>query len=177
MAILQQLTYLKLLKSASVRWPDNLRCDMRNTFVSFGLLAPLFLWSAVAWSADATGFTLTHPCGSPPFGAGETDMELHLTHFPKQRSGQELVIMMPSILGPSGVTDWADSVAKLCRTSGTISCSIAQRSRVRVLNYSARYVRTSGRFEVGLRDGTVIEGSFTAKERQQFGPLAPVYCE
>jgi len=149
---------------------------MRKPFPSCCLLAPLLLWSVVAWSADATGFTLTIPCGSPPFGPGETDMELHLTHFPKQKSGHELVIMMPSLLGPSGVTDWVDAVAKLCSTSGTISCSNAQRARVRVLNYSVRYARTSGRFEVGLRDGTVIEGSFTAKERQQFGPLAPVMC-
>jgi len=81
------------------------------------------------------------------------------------------------------VTSWPERChrlggrcGKLCSTSGTISCSNAQRARVRVLNYSVRYARTSGRFEVGLRDGTVIEGSFTAKERQQFGPLAPVMC-
>jgi hypothetical protein len=153
---------------------------MRKTFINCFLLAPVLLWSVVAWSADAAGFTLTRPCGSPPFGSGETDMELHLTRFPKQKSGQELVLMMPSRLGPSGVTDWVDAVGKLCSTSGTISCSNARRARVQVLNYSAHRAsspRTSGRFEVGLRDNSVIEGTFTAKEGHPVGPLAPVICE
>jgi hypothetical protein len=84
MAILQQLAPLRLLKSASILLPEHLCSGMRKPFPSCCLLAPLLLWSVVAWSADATGFTLTIPCGSPPFGPGETDMELHLTHFPKQ---------------------------------------------------------------------------------------------
>jgi hypothetical protein len=155
---------------------------MRKTLTCC-LLAPLLLWPVVAWSAEATGFTLTLPCGSPPFGSGTTDMRLHLTHFPKQKPGQELVIIMPSLLGPTGVTDWVDAVAKLCSTFGFISCSNTQRARVRVLNYSARYFfghvsrpRISGRFEVGLRDGTIIDGNFAAKERK-LKQSSPVICE
>jgi hypothetical protein len=157
--------------------------DMRKALLSYCLLVPLLLWPVVGWSADATGFTLTLPCGSPPFGGGTTDMRLHLTHFPKQKPGQELVIMIPSLLGPTGVTDWVDAVAKLCSTSGPISCSNAQRARVRVLNYSAHYFlghvsrpRISGRFEVGLGDGTIIEGTFTAKARK-LDQSSQVICE
>jgi hypothetical protein len=74
------------------------------------LSALLIFWPALEWSVNATGFTVTKPCRSPPFGAGAMDMHLHLVHFPKQKPGQELVLMMPSMLGPSGVTDWADVV-------------------------------------------------------------------
>jgi hypothetical protein len=156
---------------------------MRKTLVSCCLLAPLLLWPVVAWSADATGFTLTVPCGSASFGSGTTDMRLHLTRFPKQKPGQELVVMMPSLLGPTGVTAWVDAVAKLCITSDPVSCSNAQRARVRVLNYSARYFlghvsrsRISGRFEVGLGDGTIIEGTFGAKARK-LKQSSQVICE
>ena len=150
---------------------------MRNTFVSFCLLAPLLFWSLAVRGSDATGFTQTLPCGTPPFADGMTDMQLHLTHFPKQRARQELVVMMPSVLGPSGFTDWVDAVAKLCTASDLTSCSDAQSARVRVLNYSQRRRRISGRFEVKLRDGTIIEGTFTAEERYFDAPSSPVICE
>jgi hypothetical protein len=106
----------------------------------------------------------------------------HATAFnalPETNPGQELVVMMPSLLGPLGVTDWVDAVGKLCGTSGPISCLNAQRTRVRVLNYSARHLfrpRTSGRFEVGLEDGTIIEGTFSAKEHAP-GLLSQAICE
>jgi hypothetical protein len=85
--------------------------------------------------------------------------------------------MMPSVLGPSGFTDWVDAVAKLCTASDLTSCSDAQSARVRVLNYSQRRRRISGRFEVKLRDGTIIEGTFTAEERYFDAPSSPVICE
>lgn len=137
------------------------------------LLAILIFCSALAWSADATGFTITMPCGSPPFGAGETDMHLHLVHFPNQKPGQELILMMPSMLGPTGVTDWVDAIGKLCSTSKRNSCSNAQRARVRVLHYSAHKFlgkllspHISGEFEVRFSDGTNIAGTFAAKEHK-----------
>jgi hypothetical protein len=146
---------------------------MLRTFLSFCLLTSLVLWPVGAWSADATGFSVTLPCGSPPFGSGESDMHLYLTHFPKQRPGQELVVLMPSQVGPAGLTDWVDAVAKLCNISDPISCSDAKRARVRVLNYSGHHSlghisshHISGRFEVGFADGTTIEGTFAAKERE-----------
>jgi hypothetical protein len=92
------------------------------------------------------------------------DMRLHLVHFPKQKPGQELVLMMPSMLGPSGVTDWADAVGKLCSTSKRGDCSNAQGARVRVLNYSAHNFlgkvlspHISGEFEVRFSDGTELK--------------------
>jgi hypothetical protein len=134
-------------------------------------------WSALAWSVDASGFTLTKPCGTPPFASGDTDMALHLTHFPKQKAGQELVILMPSLLGPSGVKDWMRAEAKLCSTPDAASCTNAEKARVRVVSFSRRNYRTTGRFEISFGDGSTIEGSFTAKERLQSGPLEPVICE
>jgi len=134
----------------------------------------VILWSALAWSTDATGFTITVPCGTPPFGDGTTDMHLHLVHFPKQKARQELVLMMPSMLGETGFTDWVDAVGKLCSTSGGDDCSKAQSARVRVLSYSSHNLVghvfshvSRGQFEVEFRDGTKIEGRFTAKERRQ----------
>jgi len=165
-AILQQFGRASHLSKSSSRHPIKLGYVNR-----FCLLATLLLWSAVTWSADATGFTVTIPCGSPPFGSGKTDMHLHLIHFPKQRPGQELLLMMPSMLGPTGITDWVDAVGKLCSTSNRDACSNAQSARVRVLTYSAHHflghvfsLRISGRFEVGFSDGTSIEGTFAAKE-------------
>jgi len=139
------------------------------------LSAMLIFWSAFAWSADANGFTITIPCGTPPFGDGTTDMHLHLVHFPKQRPKQELVLMMPSRLGPAfGVTDWVDAVGKLCSTGEGGDCSNAQNARVRVLSYSSHYflgkvfnVHISGEFDVHFNDGTSNQGTFTAKERRQ----------
>ena len=79
--------------------------------------------------------------------------------------------MMPSMLGPTGITDWVNAVGKLCRTSNRDACSNAQSARVQVLTYSAHHFlghmfspRISGRFEVGFGDGTRIEGTFTAKQ-------------
>jgi len=81
--------------------------------------------------------------------------------------------MMPSMLGPTGVTDWVDAVGKLCSTSNPDACSNAQSARVQVLSYSAHHYlghafspRISGRFEVRFKDGTSIEGTFAAKERR-----------
>ena len=134
----------------------------------------LILWSALTWSVDATGFTITMPCGTPPFGDGTTDMHLHLVHFPKQKARQELVLMMPSMLGETGFTDWVDAVGKLCSKSKVDDCSNAQSAQVRVLSYSSHDLvghvfspRISGQFEVEFSDGTKIEGTFTAKERRQ----------
>jgi hypothetical protein len=147
------------------------------------LSAILIFWPALAWSADATGFTVTMPCGSPPFGAGATDMHLHLVHFPKQKPGQELILKMPSMLGPSGVTDWADAVGKLCSTSERNDCSNAQSARVRVLNYSAHNSlgkvlspHISGEFEVRFSDRMDIEGTFAAKEHKS-KQSSQVVCE
>lgn len=147
------------------------------------LSATLILWTALAWSADATGFTITMPCGAPPFGPGKTDMHLHLVHFPKQRPRQELVLMMPSMLGETGVADWVDAVGKLCSTSKGDDCSNAQSARVRVLSYSSHYFlghvfnpRISGEFEVRFSDGRRIEGTFAAKERR-LKQSSQVVCE
>jgi hypothetical protein len=124
------------------------------------------------WGADATGFTVTIPCGSGSFAPATADMHLHLVHFPKQRSGQELVLMMPSMLGPTGITDWMDAAGTLCSTLSRNACSNAQSARVRVLTYSAHHFlghafspHISGEFKVGFSDGTSIDGTFAAKER------------
>jgi hypothetical protein len=137
-------------------------------------------------NADASGFTLTDPCGRPPFRSGETDMHLHLTRFPKQKRGQELVLDMPSVLGSSGVTDWIKVQGELCGISNLSACSEAESARVQVLNYSARHYplirdwftspRISGNIEVSLKDGTVIEGSFSAKARRVKYSPRPI-CE
>src|SRR5271169_2904249 len=37
------------------------------------LSALLIFWSTLAWGADATGFTITKPCGLASFGPGVTD--------------------------------------------------------------------------------------------------------
>ncbi len=80
---------------------------------------------------------------------------------------------MPSQVGPAGLTDWVDAVAKVCSIPGPISCTDAQKARVRVLNYSEPHFlghffssHISGRFEVKFSDGTTIEGTFAAKERK-----------
>jgi len=153
-----------------VRKPTSDKLGYVNRFC---LLSALLLCSAVMWGADATGFTVTIPCGSGPFGSGTADMHLHLVHFPKQRSGQELVLMMPSMLGPTGITDWVDAVGKLCSTFNRNACSNAQSARVQVLTYSAHHFlghvsspHISGKFKVGFRDGTSIDGTFAAKERR-----------
>ena len=124
-----------------------------------------------AWSEKASGFTLTEACGAPPFGAG-LDMHLHLRRFPQQKAGQELVLDIPSLLGPSGVKDWMDVPAHLCTVRNPTTCSDAQSARVQVLNYSGRYypfIRNwltkptiSGNFEVNLKDGSSIKAPFTA---------------
>jgi hypothetical protein len=149
-----------------------------KTFVMFavGVLVPLFGTPVSARSADARGFTLTDTCGTPPFRSGQTDMHLHLTRFAKQKRGQELVLNMPSVLGPSGLTDWIEVRGELCGISNPSACSEAQSARVQVLNYSAGYrpfirdwfttPRISGNLEVRLKDGTAIEGSFSAKARK-----------
>jgi hypothetical protein len=147
------------------------------------VLAILIFWSALAWGADATGFAITMPCGSPPFGTGATDMHVHLIHFPKQTPGRELVLMMPSMLGPTGVTDWVNAVGKLCTPSRGGDCSNAQSARVRVLNYSTHNFlgkvlspHISGEFEVRFSDGTNIEGTFAAKE-QKSKQFSKAVCE
>lgn len=53
---------------------------------AFIAITALILWSTLAWSADSTGFTITTPCGSPPFGPGKSDMHMHLVHFPKVKA-------------------------------------------------------------------------------------------
>jgi hypothetical protein len=113
-------------------------------------------------------------------------MHLHLTRFPKHKPGQELVLDMPSLLGPSGVTDWIEVTGQLCGISDPRACSEVQDARVQVLKYSARYYplvrdwfttsHISGNFKVRLKDGTVIEGSFSAKARKVKYPQQPV-CE
>jgi hypothetical protein len=142
--------------------------------------------SLIARGAEATGFTLTEACGIPPFAPGVTDMHLHLRHFPEQKSGQELVLDMPSLLGPSGDTDWIDVPAHLCAISSTNSCSDARSARVQVLHYSGRYYpfirnwftkpRIFGNFEVNLKDGNSIKGSLNATAHKLKYPQQPI-CE
>ena len=137
------------------------------------LLAFFLLAEATAMAADATGFSIIQPCGSPPFGPGQTDMHLHLTRFPGQRRGQELILMMPSRL-PGAVTDLVDVPAKLCNTSSPDACKDAEDTRVQVLKSTVHYFfrlrisgwSFSGRFETKFRDGTVIAGTFSAKVRE-----------
>jgi hypothetical protein len=157
-------------------------------FVLFavGILLVLFGTPLSARNADASGFTLTDPCGRPPFRSGQTDMHLHLTRFPKRQRGQELVLNMPSVLGTSGFTDWIKVQGELCGISNPSACSEAESARVQVLNYSARYYpfirdwftspRISGNFEVSLKDRTVIEGPFSAKARKVKYSQQPI-CE
>jgi hypothetical protein len=110
-------------------------------------------------------------------------MQLHLTHFPKQKAGQELVLMMPSMLGPSGLRDWVDAVGALCAPSNGGDCANAKSARVRVLNYSAHKFLgkvfnpdISGEFDVRFSDGTKIEGTFTAK-KQKSRQFSQAVCE
>jgi hypothetical protein len=139
-----------------------------------------------ARDADASGFTMTDPCGKPPFRSGQTDMHLHLTRFPKRKRGQELVLDMPSVLGSSGIKDWTKVRGELCGNSNPSACSEAESARVQVSNYSGRYYpfirdwftspRISGNFEVSLKDHLVIEGSFSAKGRKVKYSPQPI-CE
>ena len=141
-----------------------------------GILFTLFVTPLKAYCAQAHGYTITDPCGRPPFGRGDTDMHLHLTRFPGRKSGQELVINMPSMSGPAGITDWTDATAELCSTSPQRKCSQAKSARVQVLKYSSRYYpiirgafttpHISGNFKVKLTDSFVVEGFFSAKERK-----------
>ena len=113
-------------------------------------------------------------------------MHLHLRHFPKQKSGQELVLDMPSLLAPAGVTDWVDVPAHLCTISSPSTCTDARSARVQVLHYSARHYpfirnwftkpRISGNFEVNLKDGNPIKGFFNATARKMKYPQQPI-CE
>lgn len=154
---------------------------------AIGVLLVVFASTPLtAWNAEASGFTLTEACGRPPFRSGLTDMHLHLRHFPKQKPRQELVLDMPSILGPSGVKDWIDVPAHICRISSPNTCSDARTARVQVLHYSAHWYpfirnwftkpRISGNFEVNLKDGNSIKGSFTSTERKMKYAQQPI-CE
>ena len=107
-----------------------------NTFKMriLGLLLAVVGTPSLAWSVDASGFVITDACGSPPFGAGVADMHLHLTRFPKQKQGEELVLNMPSRLGPSGITDWMEIAAQSC--SKKSGCTDAHSARVQVLDSS-----------------------------------------
>lgn len=135
----------------------------RAGIFAIGVLFASSCTPLTGWSADASGFTLTEACGVPPFRSGLTDMHLHLTHFPKQKPGQELVLDMPSLLGPSGVKDWMDVPAHLCTISEPSTCSDIRSARVQVLRYSPHYypfIRNwftkpsiSGSFEVNLKGG------------------------
>jgi hypothetical protein len=157
-------------------------------FVLFAIGTVLILPGTplTARNANASGFTLTDPCGKPPFRSGQTDMHLHLTRFPKQKRGQELVLDKPSVLGSSGVTDWIKVRGELCGISNPSACTEAESARVQVLNYSSRYYpifrdwftspHISGSFEVSLKDGTVIESSFSAKARKVKYSRQPI-CE
>ena len=141
---------------------------------------------ATAWSAEASGFTLTEACGVPPFRSGQTDMHLHLRHFPRQMPKQELVLDMPSLLGPSGVKNWIDVPAHLCTISSPNTCSDARSARVQVLHYSARRYpfirnwftkpRMSGNFEVNVEGGNPIKGSFSATAHKMKYLQQPI-CE
>src|SRR3954462_15034975 len=79
-----------------------------------------------ARSAEATGFTLTDACGTGNGGPGLADMHLHLRRFPNQKSGQELVLDMPSLLGPVGITDWMDVPGHFCTMSSPKTCTDAR---------------------------------------------------
>ena len=141
-----------------------------------GVLFTLFAMSSSAYCAEAHGYNITDPCGTPPFGRGDTDMHLHLTRFPAGKPGQELVINMSSMFGPAGITDWTDATAELCSISTQRKCSQAQSAKVQVLKYSSRYYpiirgafttpHMSGNFKVKLINGSKIEGSFSSKERK-----------
>jgi len=64
-------------------------------------------------------------------------MEIHLTQFPEQKTGEELVLTTLAGVGSSGVTDWVDEYGgKLCRKSSTQSCVKLPKARVQVLHYS-----------------------------------------
>ncbi len=136
-----------------------------------------------AWGADGSGFTITDPCSDG--GNVLKNQHLHLTRFPKRKPGQEQRLTTSSFLGPTGIRDWIDVPAQLC-TAASNSCSDAQTARIQIVDYSARYYplvrnwlampRVSGNFEVRLKDGTEIKGSFTATERRVKYPHEPI-CE
>ena len=141
-----------------------------------------------ARSAEATGFTLTDACGTGNGGPGLANMRLHLRRFPNQRAGQELVLDMPSLLGPVGITGWMDVPGHLCTTSSPQTCTDVRSARVQVLHYSAPYYpfafirnwftksRISGNFEVNLKVGNPIRGSFKATAHKMKYPKQPTFA-
>lgn len=145
---------------------------MRRIFV----LLTVLMWSAAGRCADAKGYIPNPGCSK--------FMKIHLTRFPKQRPGQELVLDSWFYVGPGAITDWLDETAKLCTKSGSKGCLNAQSARVQVLQNSEDHIlvrlhlrdpRLSGNFEVKFADGTEIRGSFTAKVLLRRGP--PIICE
>jgi len=70
----------------------------------------LLMWSVAGWSEDAKGYTRSDPCAN-----SLSTMEIHLTHFPRQKHGQELVLTTIKVAGLSGITEWMDDYkAELC---------------------------------------------------------------
>ena len=114
------------------------------------------------------------------------NQHLHLTRFPKKKPGQELLLTTSSFLGPTGIRDWIDVPAQLCTKAPSNSCSDVKSAKIQILDYSARYYplvrnsftmpRVSGNFDVRLKDGTEIKGSFTATERRVKYAQEPI-CE
>ena len=151
---------------------------MRRTVVIIVLL----MWSLAGWGEDAKGYALRiHHC---PMTPPDLDLKIHLTHFPRQKSDQELVLSTYYLAGPAGLTDWVDEVpGELCTKSEKMSCVKLSKARVQVLHYSCcgmlfgrlfpnytwRWARPriSGNFEATLPDGTEIHGSFKAKEKNE----------
>lgn len=114
------------------------------------------------------------------------NQRVYLTRFPKQKPGQELVLISSSLLGPTGIQDWIDVPAQLCTMASSNACSDAHSAKIQILDYQARYhpfirnrftmPRISGNFDVTLKDGTEIKGSFTATERRVKYTPEPI-CE
>ena len=98
-------------------------------------------------------------------------MHLHLTRFPGQKRGHELVINMPSLLGTSGIKDWREVQAQYCKLK---VCSDAKSAQVQVLKSFES--QTAGNFEVVLSDGTTFRGPFTARARKLKYKVQPI-CE
>lgn len=136
---------------------------MRTLYCVVGVFLMLIGMPIASWTQNATGFTITDPCGSGPFGKGVTDMQLHLTRFPTQTGKREIIFKMPSMLGPAGMKDWVVTPAESCTRSGV--CVSALSAKVQVLDYNSTG-RIKGKFEVVLSDGNAMNGSFVAKPRK-----------
>jgi hypothetical protein len=112
---------------------------------------------------DATGYI---PFQCPMTG----DSHLHLTRLNGRRLARELVLRIPydfwAVFNPTEWFDYAgdDCSRENCEPLLHSRVQIAQVSRDRFMPFRARYInRMSGNFQIDLRDGRKLSGSFKAK--------------